>query len=313
LDGAASFQSTCDSDCVRWVEIGIHLRLFQSPLDIAQTMRSKVLPQAQDISNRKSWVFTSATLGHEPTLQWFTDSCGLTDAKVLKVDSPFDYAVQAALYVPNDFPAPNAPQHPLAVAKLATDGAIVLGGRTLVLTTTLKAMRQIGSEIRSLLAFSSSKIDVWVQGEAPKQEILRTMRMATNTGGCIVVASVSFWEGVDLPGSALQLLLVDKLPFTPPDDPVQQARAGQIEKLGKSAFRDLHLPQAAIALKQGAGRLIRRETDNGVLVVCDVRLATMGYGKKLLAALPPMRRLDTADQYQSALCALTTLSTTGLD
>jgi ATP-dependent DNA helicase DinG len=221
--------------------------------------------------------------------------------------------LQAALYVPKPFPTPSEPQHPLAVAKLAAEGALVLGGRTLVLTTTLKAMRQIGSEIRALLATAGSDIDVWVQGEAPKQEIIRTMRAANQTKGCVVVASVSFWEGVDIPGAALQLLLVDKLPFTPPDDPVQQSRAKQIEKDGKNAFRDLYLPQAAIALKQGAGRLIRSETDRGIFMVCDVRLATMGYGKKLIAALPPMRRLDTLDQYQNALYALTKLSTTDLD
>jgi ATP-dependent DNA helicase DinG len=313
LEGLSTFQDDCEPDCVRWVEVGKHLRLYQSPLDIAQTMRSKVLPQASDLSNKKSWIFTSATLGHEPSLRWFVDSCGLTQAKVLKVESPFDYASQAALYVPKAFPAPSEAQHPLAVAKLAAEGAMVLGGRTLVLTTTLKAMRQIGSEIRSLFADAASEIDVWVQGEAPKQEIIQKMHTAIKTKGCVVVASVSFWEGVDLPGSALQLLVVDKLPFTPPDDPIQQSRAKQIEKEGRSAFKDLYLPQAAIALKQGAGRLIRRETDQGILVVCDVRLATMGYGKKLLAALPPMRRLETVDQYQDALQALTKLSTTDLD
>jgi ATP-dependent DNA helicase DinG len=309
----ATFQKRCEPDCVRWVEAGNHLRLYQSPLDIAQTMRSKVLPHASDAANKKSWIFTSATLGHEPTLRWFIDSCGLTDARVLKVESPFDYALQASFYVPSGFPAPNAPQHPLFVAKLAAEGALKLGGRTLVLTTTLKAMRQIGDEIRSLFASEAANIDVWIQGEAPKQAIIRAMHGATETEGCLVVASVSFWEGVDLPGTALQLLVVDKLPFAPPDDPIQHSRAKKIENAGGSAFKDLHLPQAAIALKQGAGRLIRRETDRGILVLCDVRLTSMGYGKKLLGALPPMRRLETADQYHSALQALTKLSTTDLD
>jgi ATP-dependent DNA helicase DinG len=174
-------------------------------------------------------------------------------------------------------------------------------------------MRQIGDEIRSLFASEAANIDVWIQGEAPKQAIIRAMHGATETEGCLVVASVSFWEGVDLPGTALQLLVVDKLPFAPPDDPIQHSRAKKIENAGGSAFKDLHLPQAAIALKQGAGRLIRRETDRGILVLCDVRLTSMGYGKKLLGALPPMRRLETADQYHSALQALTKPSTTDLD
>ena len=303
------FQSTCEQDCVRWVEVGSHLRLYQSPLDIAQTMRTKVLPQAVDIANQKSWIFTSATLGHEPTLRWFMDGCGLDGARVVKVESPFDYGSQAALYVPPVFPAPNEPQHSIAVAKLAADGALLLGGRTLVLTTTLKAMRQIGAEIRAQIALTNHNLTVWVQGEAPKQEIIRKMNTTDRARGCVVIASVSFWEGVDIPGSALQLLLIDKLPFSPPDDPVLQSRGRQLEKAGKSAFRYLHLPQAAIALKQGAGRLIRRETDKGILVVCDVRLNTMGYGKKLLAALPAMRRLETPDQYQTALEALTKPST----
>jgi ATP-dependent DNA helicase DinG len=312
-DGVATFQKLCEPDYVRWVEFGNNLKLYQSPLDIALTMRSKVLPRDSDVSNKKSWIFTSATLGHEPTLRWFIDSCGLKNAKVLKVESPFDYAQQASCYVPVGFPAPNAPQHPLFVAKLAAEGAVKLGGRTLVLTTTLKAMRQIGGEIRSLFLSAMANIDVWVQGEAPKQEIIRAMHAATETRGCLVVASASFWEGVDLPGTVLQLLVVDKLPFAPPDDPIQHSRAKKIENAGGSAFKDLHLPHAAIALKQGAGRLIRRETDRGILVLCDVRLTNMGYGKKLLAALPPMRRLETADQYHSALQALTKLSTTDLD
>jgi ATP-dependent DNA helicase DinG len=313
LDCLDLFRGPCAPDCVRWIEVGSHMRLYQSPLDIAQTMRDKVLSHAFDEANRKSWIFTSATLGHEPTLRWFIESCGLTNAKVLKIESPFDYAQQAALYVPEDMPPTSNSLHPGAVAHFAAKGALVLGGRTLVLTTTLRSMRLIGVEIRSHFALVGSDIEVWVQGEAPKQEIIRTMNLAHGSKGCVVVASVSFWEGVDIPGAALQLLVVDKLPFVPPDDPIQQSRAKQLEKSGKSPFRELHLPQAAVALKQGAGRLIRRETDKGILVVCDVRLSTMGYGKKLIAALPPMRRLLTQDQYQDALEALTKPSTTGLD
>jgi ATP-dependent DNA helicase DinG len=313
LDNLHQFQSPCAEDDVRWIEVGSHMRLYQSPLDIAQTMRDKVLSHAFDEANKKSWIFTSATLGHEPTLRWFKESCGLTNAKVVKIESPFDYAKQAALYVPTNLPSTADPLHPGAVANLAAKGALVLGGRTLVLTTTLRSMRLIGAEIRSHFALAGSRIEVWVQGEAPKQEIIRTMNVANGGSGCVVVASVSFWEGVDIPGAALQLLVVDKLPFVPPDDPIQQSRAKQLEKNGKSAFGELHLPQAAIALKQGAGRLIRRETDRGVLVVCDVRLNTMGYSKKLIAALPPMRRLVTQDQYENALEELTKPSTTDLD
>jgi ATP-dependent DNA helicase DinG len=129
-------------------------------------------------------------------------------------------------------------------------------------------------------------------------------------GGAILVASATFWEGIDMPGDALQLLVIDKLPFAPPDDPLHQARGRALEARGKNAFKHLHLPVASVALRQGAGRLIRRESDRGVLVVCDVRLRQMGYGRQLLAALPPMRKLESAEDYARALEALTKPSTT---
>ena len=126
------------------------------------------------------------------------------------------------------------------------------------------------------------------------------------------MASASFWEGIDIAGDALQLVMIDKLPFSPPDDPLVEARAKQVKSMGKSAFMHFHVPQAAMALKQGAGRLIRSETDRGILVVCDVRLSKKGYGSKVVAALPAMRRLETEGQYLAALDALTKPSTTGL-
>jgi len=122
--------------------------------------------------------------------------------------------------------------------------------------------------------------------------------------GCVLVASASFWEGVDMPGDALQLVVIDKLPFPPPGDPLVEARCRRIELAGRSAFSDYSVPEAAVALKQGAGRLIRRETDTGLLVICDTRLTQMGYGKRLLAALPPMRRLGLAAEFDEALAAL---------
>ena len=131
--------------------------------------------------------------------------------------------------------------------------------------------------------------------------------------GCVLVASASFWEGVDLPGDELQLVVIDKLPFPPPGDPLVEARSRRLEGQGRSPFNDYHLPEAAVALKQGAGRLIRRETDHGILIVCDSRLATMGYGRRLLGALPPMRRLATAADLEAALdelAASTRASTT---
>jgi ATP-dependent DNA helicase DinG len=142
---------------------------------------------------------------------------------------------------------------------------------------------------------ASGELEVLVQGSMPKRRLIERFMQGNSGGqkGCVLVASSSFWEGIDLPGDALELVIIDKLPFPPPNDPMAEARSRALEAEGRSAFNDYFLPEAAVALKQGAGRLIRRETDQGVLVVCDTRLTTMGYGKRLLRALPPMQRLDS--------------------
>lgn len=297
---------------VRWLEAGAQIKLVQSPLHIGETMRGRVFGTDTPANHGKSWIFTSATLGHDATMAHFIEDCGLQGASVLQVQSPFDYAVQAAIYVPGQMPKPGEPGHSAAVATLVAQAAIVLGGRTLVLTTTLRAMRDIAAALRQHFA-SSSGIDLLVQGESPKRELTaRFVQGATRGGnGCVLVGSASFWEGVDVPGDALQMVVIDKLPFSPPGDPVVEARAQHFQANGKNPFHHFHVPQAAIALKQGAGRLIRRETDRGILVVCDVRLTQMGYGRRILAALPAMQAITTQDAFMQALQALTTPSTTG--
>ena len=287
------FAAECAPGCVRWVDVGTQLRLVESPLNIAEAVKTRVL----GISHRadesaKTWIFTSATLGDDEKLTWFTQPCGLESARVLRVGSPFDYVRQAALYVPHDFPKPSEHAHPLKVAESAIRWGRQLGGRTMVLTTTLKALRIIGDTLQH--AFESSvDMEVLVQGAMPKRMLIERFRQGSADGqrACILVASASFWEGIDVPGDALQLLIIDKLPFPPPNDPMAEARSKALEAEGRSPFNDYFLPEAAVALKQGAGRLIRRETDQGVLVVCDVRLTSMGYGKRLIRALPPMERL----------------------
>jgi len=304
------FSGHADSDRVRWLEGGTTLRLVTAPLDIAATMEQRVLgPHAAQ--SARAWIFTSATLGGDPSLDWFTESCGLTPTQILRIDSPFDYAHQAALYVPKEFPHPSHATHSDAVAALVAEAAQLLGGRTLVLTTTLRAMRAISDSLNALL--HGKPLRVLRQGQIPKQSLLQQLEQAVSAAdgsGVVLVASASFWEGVDVAGDALQLLVIDKLPFTPPDDPVMQARAAHLQKQGGNAFKSLYLPQAAVALRQGAGRLIRQESDRGVLVVCDPRLANAGYGKQLLKVLPPMRLLGSGVEFQDALRALTTASTT---
>lgn len=307
---AEGFVQACEPGCVRWVDVGTQLRLVESPLDISKAMKNKVLGAGEE--GTKSWIFTSATLGDDDKLSWFTQPCGLADARVLKVGSPFDYERQAALYVPQDFPKPGDPSHTAKVAASAAAWAQQLGGRTMVLTTTLRALRMIGEALQ--LAFEESgDLEVLVQGAMPKRVLIERFREGNTQGGrgCVLVASASFWEGIDVPGDALQLVVIDKLPFPPPNDPLAEARAKLLESQGRSAFNDYFLPEAAVALKQGAGRLIRRETDQGILVVCDGRLASMGYGRRLLRALPPMQRLASEQELMERLEALTRTCTMG--
>lgn len=295
---------------VRWLEVGQGLRAVQAPLDVAQTLGPLTQPpaplpvaEAAPAAPARAWIFTSATLGDEATLRWFTEPCGLQSAPTLRVDSPFDYPRQAGLYVPSDWPVLGSREHALAVAQLVQEAALTLGGRTLVLSTSLQAMRTIGEALQAQLG---DQLAVLVQGQGPKRRLMERFRQGATAGaqGCVLVGSASFWEGFDVPGQALQLVVIDKLPFAPPDDPMHQARSERLKAQGKSPFAHLALPEAAVTLKQGAGRLIRSETDQGLLVVCDPRLLHSGYSRRLLAALPPMRRLADDQAYRQALQAL---------
>lgn len=304
-----SFVKTCEPGSVRWVDVGSQLRLVESPLDISSAVKSKMLGASGE--GVKTWIFTSATLGDDEKLSWFTRSCGLEEADVLRVASPFDYQRQAALYVPPDFPRPGDSTHSAKVAACAAVWSRQLGGRTLVLTTTLRALRVVGQALQAAFE-QSGGIQVLVQGDMPKRALIERFREADSLGakGCVLVASASFWEGIDVPGNALELVIIDKLPFPPPNDPLAEARSKLLESQGRSAFTDYFLPEAAMALKQGAGRLIRRETDQGVLVVCDSRLVSMGYGRRLLKALPPMQRLLSEQALMDRLESFTRTCTT---
>jgi ATP-dependent DNA helicase DinG len=301
------FAQPCDPALVRWADVGAGLRLVESPLDIADTIRARLLNENENAQEqgKLAWVFVSATLGDDERLTWFTQPCGLESAEVLRIGSPFDYARQAALYVPPRIVRPADPAHSAQVARLAGDAAARLGGRTMILTTTLRALRAIGDALAERFGHETD-LQVLIQGALPKRALMERFRQGNAAGrpGCVLVASASFWEGVDMPGDALQLVIIDKLPFPPPGDPLVEARCRRIEAQGRSAFADWSVPEAAVALKQGAGRLIRRETDTGLLVICDPRLTQMPYGRRLLAALPPMRRLGTPDEFDAALDGL---------
>lgn len=279
-DLAKAFAAEPDPGDVRWIDISPHAaRLVESPLDIREAM------QQQLEAAPKAWVFTSATLGDDEGLTWFTEPAGLNDAEVLRVGSPFDYPANARLYVPRGFPKPSEPDHPASVALLASRLARALGGRTFVLTTTLRNLQTVADALRERFDEGGDGITVLQQGALPKRLLLQ--RFLDNPAS-VLVGSASFWEGIDVPGDALQCVVIDKLPFPPPNDPLVEARVQRLEAQGRNAFAEYFVAEAAIALKQGAGRLIRTETDRGLLVVCDPRMAGMNYGRRLRAALPPM-------------------------
>ena len=307
-DRSRRFMTAGDVGFVRWVDVGSQLRLVESPLDIASAVKEKMLSTPDGAA--KTWIFTSATLGDDEHLKWFTQPCGLTEAKTLRIGSPFSYEVQAALYVPRDFPKPSDAAHSQRVALATACWVKALGGRTMVLTTSLRALRVIAETLCDVLG-KEAAIDVLMQGAMPKRQLIERFRTGAANGqnGCVLVASASFWEGIDVPGEALQLVVIDKLPFPALSDPLAEARSKRIEQDGRSAFNDFFLPEAAVALKQGAGRLIRRETDQGILVVCDVRLTTMGYGRRLIRALPPMQLLTDDRQMTERLGQLTKICT----
>jgi ATP-dependent DNA helicase DinG len=250
---------------------------------------------------QKAWIFTSATLGDDAALSWFTGGTGLEDAELLRVGSPFDYAAMARLWVPRRFPKPNEPGHPAAVGELAARCAMALGGRTFVLTTTLRVLPLIADVLRGALESLGSDTEVLVQGSQPRRALLQQYGDGRRR---VLVGSQSFWEGIDVPGDALQCVLIDKLPFPPPNDPLVEARVRQIEARGGNAFNEFFVAETAISLKQGGGRLIRTETDAGLLVVCDPRLVQMPYGARLRAALPPMTPLVEEAQAMEWLAGL---------
>lgn len=293
-------------DAARWMRWAGGWRLQQAPLDDA------LLRQALSVMYKepgRSWVFTSSTLCHEPSLRGFTERLGLSDVqrlRGLKVPSPFDHAQQSALYVPMDLPEPGQDGHAEALADRVADWSIRLGGRTLVLCTSLRAVARIGGQLRSTFAgLGDAAPELLVQGEAAKRALLQQFQRAGETQrGAVLIGSGTFWEGLDLPGDPLQLLVIDKLPFPSPDDPLLSAQARRLRAAGQSGFEVNDLPMAIQALRQGAGRLIRTETDRGVVVIGDRRLLTRSYGPGLLASLPPMRWLADEPQLLNELDAL---------
>jgi len=274
-------------DWIRWMDIGAQSwQLHASPLSVADVFRRQV-----DETGR-AWIFTSATLAVGRDFSHYTSQLGLGDAATGCWDSPFDYATQGLLYVPRGLPPPNSVEHTNAVVDAALPVLKASGGRAFLLFTTLRALN--AARERLMAAFEREGLDfpVLVQGDGSKTELLLRFRAL---GNAVLLGSASFWEGVDVPGDALSVVVIDKLPFAPPDDPLLAARLARLVAEGGNAFMDWQLPQAAISLKQGAGRLIRTETDRGILMLCDPRIVDKPYGRKIWQSLPAMKRTRDLD------------------
>jgi ATP-dependent DNA helicase DinG len=255
--------------------------LNSTPLSVASIFRRQVQADA------RAWIFTSATLAVGNDFAHFCARMGLEEAQTASWESPFDFNRQALIYLPRDMPDPNSPQHTAAVVRCALPVIRAAGGRAFCLFTSLRAMREAHQLLRDAFSREGLGFPLLAQGEGSRSDLLDRFR---SLGNAVLVGSHSFWEGVDVRGDALSIVVIDRIPFSPPDDPVLKARIEAIERAGGSGFLEYQLPEAAITLKQGVGRLIRDETDRGILVLCDPRLTTRGYGRRILASLPPMRR-----------------------
>ena len=284
-----------DADWIRWIDVTPQgFQLHASPLSVADIFRRQV-----DATGR-AWIFTSATLAVGRSFEHYTAQLGLTEADTGCWDSPFDYAAQGLLYVPRDLPAPNSREHTEAIVDAALPILRASGGRAFLLFTTLRALNLARERLCAALARENLDFPVLVQGDGSRTELLMRFRML---GNAVLLGSASFWEGVDVPGDALSVVVIDKLPFAPPDDPLLAARLARLTRNGGNAFMDWQLPQAAISLKQGAGRLIRTETDRGVLMIGDPRLTDKPYGRRIWQSLPPMRRTRELDDVLAFLAA----------
>lgn len=271
-----------NNNLVRWVEVFTQsVQLHATPLSVADGFSKQLNAQP------RAWIFTSATLAVKSDFSHYIAQMGLHAAETGFWESPFDYGNQALLYAPPNMPDPNNSAYAAAVAAVSLPVIQASLGRAFVLCTSLKAMREVHALLKDAFATAGMEYPLLMQGESTRTELLDRFR---THGNAVLVGSQSFWEGVDVRGEALSVVIIDKLPFAPPDDPVLSARIDKMNQEGKNAFMEYQLPYSVITLKQGAGRLIRDETDRGVLVICDPRLITKPYGKRIWQSLPPFRR-----------------------
>jgi len=282
LDRLGRWQEEEDRERVRWVEVfanSVHLNA--TPLSIADIFHRQIS------GHPRAWIFTSATLSVAGDFSHYQREMGLDEAATAFWESPFDYQNQALLYVPEKLPEPNSEGYTRAVVDAALPVIEAAEGRTFFLFTSLRAMREARDLMEIGMKRMGMEYPLLMQGEGSRTELLERFR---KLGNAVLLGSASFWEGVDVKGEALSLVIIDRLPFAPPDDPVLAARIEKMNSEGRNAFMEYQVPQAVITLKQGSGRLIRDENDRGVLMICDPRMISKHYGKRIWRSLPPMKR-----------------------
>ncbi len=285
LDRFTHLTGDSPDEHIHWFEtykrsFSLHL----TPLNIADIFRGKV--QQQKIA----WVFTSATLAVGTGFDYFSSRMGLSDAETCRWDSPFDYPRQAVLYVPQQMPSPTAQNYTEAVLERALEVIRLSQGRAFILFTSHRALQWAAQQLRDKLDYP-----LLVQGEMPRSRLLERFR---ELGNAVLLGTSSFWEGVDVRGEALSCVIIDKLPFASPGDPITEARIEALRARGGNPFMEFQLPEAVLTLKQGAGRLIRDDKDRGTLVLCDPRLLSKPYGRLFLDSLPAMTRTRKIDVVQ---------------
>ena len=263
------------------------MEVFASALQLHTTpLRTGELFRKQMDDHPRAWIMTSATLAVGDDFGHYTRELGIEESDAVRWESPFDFARQALFYVPKNLPEPGDPAFTERVIEAAYPVLRASRGRAFLLFTTLRALRRAKDILTEKLARDGLDYPLLVQGTGSRTDLLARFRRLDNP---ILLGSQSFWEGVDVRGEALSLVVIDKLPFAPPDDPVLAARIDALRAQGGNPFMEIQLPQAILQLKQGAGRHIRDETDRGVLMVCDPRLYSKPYGRTIRASLPAMR------------------------
>lgn len=283
----ARFAQKDSADEVLWYELYERgFSLNATPVDVAGSLARALFGRSRAL------VFTSATLTAQQRFEFFTRRVGLpADTTTLQLESPYDYPHQALLYHPPDMPEPNDSRFTASVVEAARPVLAASQGRAFMLFTSHRALKEAEALLRPNLTHP-----LLVQGEMPRHALIERFR---ELGNAVLLGTQSFWEGVDVQGEALSLVIIDKLPFATPGDPVLKARMDALKKQGLEPFVHYQLPQAILTLKQGAGRLIRGEQDRGVLMLCDPRLLSKNYGKQFLDSLPPMRRTQRLDKVQA--------------